>query len=689
VDKERLTNLQISALEKSRVIQEKCDALFHEHHQSESSENFLAAINAFCKYLDSCINKARALPLEKVQETVQQIITVLQELGAELEFIESGIMHKIPWSYIGPFEKAIEGTYSRDVKVLITARWRYGYSCDMQDFYELYASRLLTLSGLGGNRKEALLQKEIDKLEPAFRIIEFPYLERMNILFHCLIGHEVGHMFTDKFTALKQAEVLKLIRAKLQRVPKKYYASYDKERRGRIVEGIYFKWSRIMEEILCDLFCVYIFGPAALFSIYEYATHLKLDGALEAIERGYPSWRYRLSQAYSLLHEKGVVSKINQYADLNPDFVRVSEKFAEIERETNETKIKTTHEEEIKDHRPSTMVFEIVQKLMPEGLRFLERNVKQDNLRKLSDLGKISQLMDKLKDQIPPNNFDHENRPPEPPTLNQIINASWFYKIAITEKEKTIKKFREKYKNQLRLTLKAIEMADVQEQFMNFRGYKTHFGIAKRDSKQKSNKTGALTRNELIELIKSNDLVITPLLNPKKQVGNSSVDVRLGTEFIVMKKRAFSVFDSAEYKDYPSAIVGYQDRARIGYRKFFTIHPRSIVLGCSLEYLSLPQDVMCYVVGKSSWGRLGLVIATATKVDPGFRGCITLELVNHGEVPIKLYPGLPIAQLVFHHTTSKSKYEGDYNIAIGPEFPKLGKSTPDWTFWYPRGTGKS
>jgi dCTP deaminase len=84
-----------------------------------------------------------------------------------------------------------------------------------------------------------------------------------------------------------------------------------------------------------------------------------------------------------------------------------------------------------------------------------------------------------------------------------------------------------------------------------------------------------------------------------------------------------------------------------------------------------------------------LVIATATKVDPGFRGCITLELVNQGEVPIKLYPGVLIAQLVFHHTTSKSKYKGDYNIAIGPEFPKLGKSTPDWTFWYPQGRGKS
>ena len=57
------------------------------------------------------------------------------------------------------------------------------------------------------------------------------------------------------------------------------------------------------------------------------------------------------------------------------------------------------------------------------------------------------------------------------------------------------------------------------------------------------------------------------------------------------------------------------------------------------EYVQLPPGLMCYVIGKSSWGRMGLIIATATKVDPGFKGCITLEIVNEGEIPLVLYPG--------------------------------------------------
>jgi len=92
---------------------------------------------------------------------------------------------------------------------------------------------------------------------------------------------------------------------------------------------------------------------------------------------------------------------------------------------------------------------------------------------------------------------------------------------------------------------------------------------------------------------------------------------------------------------------------------------------------------MCYVAGKSSWGRMGLIIATATKVDPGFKGCITLEILNEGEVPITLYPGLPIAQLVFHLASKDDGYEGAYDCPIGPEFPRFDKlkKNKDWQFW--------
>ena len=78
---------------------------------------------------------------------------------------------------------------------------------------------------------------------------------------------------------------------------------------------------------------------------------------------------------------------------------------------------------------------------------------------------------------------------------------------------------------------------------------------------------------------------------------------------------------------------------------------------------------------------MGLIIATATKVDPGFRGCITLEIINEGEVPLILYPGVPIAQLVFHEAAGPSSYRGNYRCPVGPEFPKLSPPNALWDFW--------
>src|SRR5712691_2651005 len=75
--------------------------------------------------------------------------------------------------------------------------------------------------------------------------------------------------------------------------------------------------------------------------------------------------------------------------------------------------------------------------------------------------------------------------------------------------------------------------------------------------------------------------------------------------------------------------------------------------------------------GRSSWGRLGLIIATAVTVGPGFKGCVTLELVNEGGVPLVVYPGVRIAQLVFQRTGGSSTYVGKYTCPTGPEFSKI------------------
>lgn len=192
--------------------------------------------------------------------------------------------------------------------------------------------------------------------------------------------------------------------------------------------------------------------------------------------------------------------------------------------------------------------------------------------------------------------------------------------------------------------------------------------------------TGDRIKEELARGIEEG-LVITPLLTAD-QVSEASVDVRLGNEFILLRKRTFQALDIADRSSLRDLISKYQEKVRIEFRQPFILHPNQFVLGSTLEYVKLPPNLGCHIIGKSSWGRLGLVIETASAVAPGYRGCVTLELVNVGDVPLVLYPGLRIAQLVFHTMDGRTRYSGRYSCATGPQFSRVYTDS-ELDFWCP------
>jgi dCTP deaminase len=172
-------------------------------------------------------------------------------------------------------------------------------------------------------------------------------------------------------------------------------------------------------------------------------------------------------------------------------------------------------------------------------------------------------------------------------------------------------------------------------------------------------------------------LIVTPLLSAE-QVKGASVDVRLGTDFILMKRSARGPIDPMAMD---TGTSDYQERARVEVGEKMILHPNQLVLGVTLEFIQVPQDLMAYVIGRSSWGRLGLMLATAVMVSPGYRGSLTLELANLADTPVYLYPGTRVAQLVFHQVDGSSPaYAGSggkYTGPVGPEFSKLSWDQ-DW-----------
>jgi dCTP deaminase len=122
----------------------------------------------------------------------------------------------------------------------------------------------------------------------------------------------------------------------------------------------------------------------------------------------------------------------------------------------------------------------------------------------------------------------------------------------------------------------------------------------------------------------------------------ASVDLRLGRSFRVFENHKVTAIDLA---DPPS---GLTEKVEVKPDESFVIHPGEFVLGRTEEHVELADDLVARIEGKSSLGRLGLIVhATAGFVDPGFKGTLTLEITNLTRVPIVLWPGKPIAQLSF------------------------------------------
>ena len=148
-----------------------------------------------------------------------------------------------------------------------------------------------------------------------------------------------------------------------------------------------------------------------------------------------------------------------------------------------------------------------------------------------------------------------------------------------------------------------------------------------------------LTKDQIEARLKAaNDskdkLVVTPILSTN-QIGPSSIDVRLGNQFIVFRKHMLGTFRPI---DASGDLKKMQERQIIRYGNPFVLHPGMLALGSTFEYFKIPSNLCCAVEGRSSWARLGLQIATATTVEPGFKGVLTLELSNVGTIPIELSP---------------------------------------------------
>jgi dCTP deaminase len=153
----------------------------------------------------------------------------------------------------------------------------------------------------------------------------------------------------------------------------------------------------------------------------------------------------------------------------------------------------------------------------------------------------------------------------------------------------------------------------------------------------------------------------------------SSLDVRVDRYFRVFRNSRYPYIDVKVEQEELTELVEADDEA-------FILHPGEFVLGSTLERVTLPDDLVARLEGKSSLGRLGLLIhSTAGFIDPGWDGHVTLELSNVANLPITIYPEMKIGQLSFVQLTEAA--ERPYGSAgIGSKYQGQRGPTPS-RYW--------
>ncbi len=154
---------------------------------------------------------------------------------------------------------------------------------------------------------------------------------------------------------------------------------------------------------------------------------------------------------------------------------------------------------------------------------------------------------------------------------------------------------------------------------------------------------------DIKRLITEGAIKIDPAPQLDIQLGSCSLDLRLSNEFSLFEYNRYPYIDTRR----PEQSAGHTRQVIVADDEPFIMHPGSFVLAVTIERLELADDIVGRLEGRSSLGRLGIIVhATASIIDPGWRGRVVLELANHGLMPVALYPGVRVCSVTFEQVST-------------------------------------
>lgn len=304
-----------------------------------------------------------------------------------------------------------------------------------------------------------------------YYILSLPVLHRTNILWHALVGHEIFHPRCNEFIEKHNQGVLininKVVTDNYQSISSDedssdlFSESEKKERIDKITNITHLAWRRATEELLSDMACVEIFGPAAILAMKAFSACSPKNDIPEPVNNFYPSPQYRIEIVWDNFMEDKLCKLDHMYSEIdNDEIVRC---FKKDMLEIKSLVEKKEGEHLINKHKLAKIAYKEFKTLIPDAVNFVKNNT--TNILKWygeKPLSQIPALVGRLENGIPPNEIITEVSEAKgtyitkPATIPSILISGWIYETYWQERfgqdEKVMK-----YKTLSRLILKACE----------------------------------------------------------------------------------------------------------------------------------------------------------------------------------------------------------------------------------------
>lgn len=274
-----------------------------------------------------------------------------------------------------------------------------------------------------------------------FLVIALPRLHRTNILWHALVGHELFHPRCSEFINKYNQEVLsnirELISHKFRRKQNEtkddlFSEQEEKETLLNLSDGTHRAWRRAFEELLSDMACVEIFGPAAILAMRAFSSCSPQNDMPDPDNNFYPSWQYRLETVWdNIINEDDISMLTNSIKDEG-----VKSSFCQQINDIRNVVSSKEGQDLVQKHPQAKIAYDEVKRLLPYAVKFVKDEIPQ-SIQKWNEKDTIQQipyLIQRLYNAIPPNELffgvpedAEEEYITKIPTITAIFNAGWIY----------------------------------------------------------------------------------------------------------------------------------------------------------------------------------------------------------------------------------------------------------------------